>query len=391
MFYHFFEIKRVRNKVLNGNKINVYFLVSDKSVWKTDLVFQEMMINSNYNPCIIVIPRINAANILENVEDTYNFFEEKGYSTKVPFSNGKWQRLECLYNIDILFISNPHKITLPQYLISSLYKKLTCYVPYFEQIDTNYDGHFNGLTENLCWKIFQISEIHKRIAFKHAFNKGLNIDVVGYPATEPLYKKNEQKTNPWKDNSFKKIIIAPHHSISSSTQLANSTFLETAETLQSLPGIFEKSVSFAFKPHPFLKEKLYKHPNWGVEKTDQYWDFWKNHENTQLEEGCYIDLFKSSDALIHDCSSFIIEYLYVEKPCLYLNSNIRDGLNEYGRIGYDAITKSKYNVDIIKFVDSIVAESACIPILTKRFDLEPKDSPTKKIISILNTEFYNGK
>ena len=101
--YHSFEIKRVRKKILNGNKINVVFLVSDKSVWKTDLVFQEMEKNSRYNPCIIVIPRVNAENTLDNAEDTYKYFKEKGYKSKIAYSHGDWQQLESISNIDIIF------------------------------------------------------------------------------------------------------------------------------------------------------------------------------------------------------------------------------------------------------------------------------------------------
>lgn len=384
-FYHSIEIKRIRKKVLNGKQIDVVFLVLDKSVWKTDLIFQQMEKDSRYNPCIVVIPRVNATNILENAEDTYKYFKEKGYKTKIACSNGNWHNLELITNIDIIFFSNPHKISLPQYLIASLYKKLTCYVPYFEQIDTNYEGHFNGLTENLCWKVFQINDIHKNIALKYTFNRGRNIDVVGYPATESLYNLDKIQFNPWKVDSLKKIIIAPHHSIASSTPLANSTFLETAETLQSLPKLFKNSVCFAFKPHPLLKEKLYKHPDWGIKKTDQYWHFWSTQENTQFEDAGYIELFKTSDAMIHDCSSFIIEYLYVNKPCLYLNPNIRAGLNEYGKIGYDAIIKAKNNEDIINFVKLVGNGTAKAPKLSSEVILIPKESPTKKIMSILNS------
>lgn len=390
-FYHSAEVTRIRNKTSSGKQVNVIFLVSDKSVWKTDLVFQNMEKDSRYNPCIVVIPRINAIDMLENAKDTYDFFKKKGYQSKITYSNDNWQRLDIIDDIDIIFFSNPHAISLPQYLISSLYKKLTCYVPYFEQIDTDYETHFNGLTENLCWKVFQINDIHKDIAFKHAFNRGRNIHVVGYPATESLYNEDEIKRNPWKIDLPKKIIIAPHHSIVSTMPWASSTFLETAETLKSLSSLFSNSVCFAFKPHPLLKGKLYNHPNWGVKKTEQYWDFWRSQKNTQFEDGGYIDLFKTSDAMIHDCSSFIIEYLYVEKPCLYLNPNIRDGLNEYGKFGYDAITKSKQNEDIIKFVESVVNETATSLGSISDFNLIPKESPTKKIMSILNSELSGGK
>ena len=34
--------------------------------------------------------------------------------------------------------------------------------------------------------------------------------------------------------------------------------------------------------------------------------------------GDYFDIFVNSDAMIHDCSSFVVEYLYTGKPCCFM-------------------------------------------------------------------------
>ena len=34
--------------------------------------------------------------------------------------------------------------------------------------------------------------------------------------------------------------------------------------------------------------------------------------------GDYFDIFVNSDAIIHDCSSFVVEYLYTGKPCCFM-------------------------------------------------------------------------
>ena len=42
-----------------------------------------------------------------------------------------------------------------------------------------------------------------------------------------------------------------------------------------------------------------------------------------------MDLFKQSDAMIHDSGSFIMEYLLVNKPCMYLQEGAGyTGFNE---------------------------------------------------------------
>ena len=45
---------------------------------------------------------------------------------------------------------------------------------------------------------------------------------------------------------------------------------------------------------------------------------WESLSNAQLETGKYVDLFMTSDAMIHDCGSFTIEYHYTLKPVMYL-------------------------------------------------------------------------
>ncbi len=108
--------------------------------------------------------------------------------------------------------------------------------------------------------------------------------------------------------------------------------------------------------------------------------------NSQLEEGEYVGLFRESDAMIHDCTSFITEYLYTGKPALYLNPNIRDRLNEYGKLGYDAILKAHKQTDIEDFILSVIRGER-MSIDDSLMDmLKPRTSPTISIMKILNKE-----
>ncbi len=379
--FHYFELKRVRNKARRGEKINVAFLVLEKSMWKTDLVYQAMEKHPQYSPIVLVIPRCNASDVEANTQSTEQFFLNKGYRVK----RGEGLQSSLLAKQDVIFFTHPHNDSLEIYSISSLRNKLTCYVPYFEMLDLNYAIHFNGPTENLVWKFFQINEIHKNIAQKHAYNSGRNINVVGYPAMEALYSDVHYE-NPWINPSLKKIIIAPHHSIANSSFLSNATFIENAEYLKALAEKYSDRVNFAFKPHPLLKDKLYQHPLWGKEKTDKYWDFWSANPNSQLEEGEYIGLFRESDGMIHDCTSFITEYLYTGKPALYLNANIRERLNEYGKLGYDAMLKAEKQTDIEDFIVSVIKGDSVSVDSSLMNLLKPLSSPTLSIMKVLDEE-----
>lgn len=114
-------------------------------------------------------------------------------------------------------------------------------------------------------------------------------------------------------------------------------------------------IQMAFKPHPHLKGVLYKHPDWGQKKTDDYYKKWEDLDNTLLHEGDYVDLFKTSDALIHDSGSFTVEYLYVNKPVLHIDvANVTEHFNSMGLLAYNAHYKAKSMADIKQFLFEVV-------------------------------------
>ena len=100
-----------------------------------------------------------------------------------------------------------------------------------------------------------------------------NVEVVGYSLYDQF--KTEVKTDPWQSKDKKRIIWAVHHSILNDDLAECSTFLKYAEFMKIF-AIENQNLEIAFKPHPHLKEHLYKHEDWGKEKTDAYFDFWKN-------------------------------------------------------------------------------------------------------------------
>ena len=85
-------------------------------------------------------------------------------------------------------------------------------------------------------------------------------------------------------------------------------------------------------------------------------------ENAQLELGQYIDLFMTSDAMIHDCSSFTNEYMYTRNPVMYLiRGSVEEhcsqlnthtvkafNLHYFGRIAADI---ESFIVDVINGID----------------------------------------
>ena len=123
----------------------------------------------------------------------------------------------------------------------------------------------------------------------------------------------------------------------------------------SLAEKYKDVIEFAFKPHPALKDKLYKFNEWGQERTEQYYEKWSTMPNTFLADGNYTQLFAQSDAMIHDCSTFSCEYLYTYKPVLFLlKKTYSPLLTELGSSCLEMHYHAYHESDIEDFINNVV-------------------------------------
>ena len=142
-----------------------------------------------------------------------------------------------------------------------------------------------------------------------------------------------------------------------------------------------------------MKSKLYLHHQWGQEKTDKYWKYWEEGSNTQLDDGEYIELFKESDCIIHDSGSFLVEYLFVKKPAMYLMTNkTKKNLNKFGLQALKSYELAFNEEQIKSFINDVVGKKVAIKYDCSLFleqhikDFFNGNLPSDKIISnIKNT------
>ena len=77
--------------------------------------------------------------------------------------------------------------------------------------------------------------------------------------------------------------------------------------------------------------------------------------NTQLETGLFIDLFKTSDAMVHDSDSFQVEYLYVNKPVMFVKqSREQQDTTELCRRAIDSHYIGRSMDDVRQFVEMVL-------------------------------------
>lgn len=348
------------NELRKANRpINVLFFALDSNTWKYDSVFQAMQKDPVFSPMVLVVPQVNKGKefMLYQLKHGSEYFESKGYPTVCSYNEETDSFVDAFsLHPDIIFFSNPYdRLVDDRYNIKRFENKcLTCYVNYgFCSVPEQWScaSHFH----QRVWRYYV--ECVDNLEQVKRYYPGNNCVITGYP-TSDLFVSVKETGKDWKiqDNIHKRIIWAPHHTIEGQTGLIQfSTFLLYYDFMIQIADVFKDSVQFVFKPHPLLKPALYNHPDWGKKKTDDYYKSWAEGENTAFVNGDYADLFKSSDAMIHDCGSFIIEYLYVQKPVMILGNFDRlSQSNKVGREAYACHYEGKTQADIRSFIEKVL-------------------------------------
>lgn len=347
---------------LSGTKepLNVVFMVLYSAVWKYDSVYKLMAKDSRFNPLILVCPVADNGkeHMEENFRPTVEMFKRKGYNVMSAYdeSTNTFVDIASLHPDILMYAFQWSSHVDARYNVYTLQKYLKCYVNYSFK-NNPFEWSIASREQSLMWMYFSECEDNKKLAQSFHPREFQNIHVVGYPiydevqATEAIGKDWKKK-----DNVLKRIIWAPHHSIEGRDNLIKlSTFLLYADDMLEFKEEYKDRVQFAFKPHPQLKTALYNHKDWGKKRTDAYYKEWENGENSSFVAGEYIDLFKSSDGMIHDSHSFTVEYLYVDKPVMFMTNYDRESqCNAVGKKAFAAHYHGTSCEDIRSFIEDVI-------------------------------------
>jgi hypothetical protein len=360
-----YRFKKLVRKVRKKDKIKIAFMIQMASSWKYDYLFRMLLEDKRFEPIIIICPITNydSDTMYRELQIANDFFFSQNYPVYSTWDENsqKWIDIKKNLNPDIVFFSNPWaELSRPEYYIYNFLDTLTCYAPYGFKSSHLYNAIFNMPFQNLLWKIFYETEIHKRLAFKYARNKGANGLVTGYPGMDTLLDISYLPKEVWKikNKTIKRIIWAPHHTIfgKADSNVGFSTFLLYSDFMFRIAEKYKNSIQISFKPHPLLRPKMYNHQDWGKEKTDLYFEKWMYLPNAQLNDSNYIDLFLTSDGLINDGESFMVEYLYTQKPSLFLvaDERVSERFNVFGKLVFDQLYKGYNESDIDSFINDVI-------------------------------------
>jgi len=353
-------LNRIKNKLNNPDeKLNIIFLVNEKGKWSSQSLFNEFKKENRINVRIVVdiCPYKSLAGHIkkEYFFQDYDFFKSIDKKAINLYAKKIFKQLyfKALHP-DIIFFEQPWGIG--HYASKMKGKALCVYLPYSFLLTANNSMHYNLRSFHpFLWKYFTQSEEHKNLYLSFDKEAEDKLVVAGYAKLDVYFDNDEiDDTNLWKitkkeNPNIKRVIYAPHHSFNKDS-LGLSTFDWNNQYFLSLAKE-NKNIQWIYKPHPALKHRVIKYKLMREKEYDDYVAQWDSLSNAKVfDSGNYFDIFKTSDALITDCASFLAEYLPVKKPIIFIDSKKSIGFNPIG----EKITENYYIASNIEELNDII-------------------------------------
>lgn len=156
--------------------------------------------------------------------------------------------------------------------------------------------------------------------------------------------------------SRRRIIVAPHHSVAM-RQFQLSNFLRFSAFFATLPERYPQ-IDWVFRPHPLLFVSLVNAGLWTQAQADDYLVRLRAFPNLEYQRGgSYLQTFAQADGMIHDCGSFIAEFMFTGKPTCYLLHSGSDGTGLFNALGLACLARcyrATEEAEIVRYIENVV-------------------------------------
>lgn len=359
----------VQARLKKKKSIKVAFVLYSASMWSCEMLYRFFEQDGRFDPYILLLhDSISKDEDSAVFRKSLLFFQEQNYKVRlVPLDTPLRECYAQMGRPDIAFYLTPYSLLLPvgtnlAYLPASV---LTVYIPYSYML--SYAPHKSrspGMA--LTWRHYAESEMYRRMLVELDDSLMRNTFFVGYPKMDAYLSQNgEDEREIWKIapdadwHQVKKIIYAPHHSLPKSTICTQffSTFDRNCQLFLDYARNHTSTTAWILKPHPLLRKTVVMNGVFPTEQAyDAYLDAWRQLPNARVvEESTYIDIFKTSDAMILDSVSFLAEYQFTGKPILFLKSGTQR-FNSFGMELVDTLYQvpGEDDTGIQAFIDNVV-------------------------------------
>lgn len=382
MYDRFIEYgkENVRRKIKCGQKVRVAFLAISAAEWPVENIYRMLSKDERLECFVVLCPLVDRDREArrKTEEQSYNFFASHGYDVRrVYYSKDdgyvQWSQIGGVPDIVVHLTSCYEALPKPFRIEEFPLSTLSFYIPYGMYVANSADGNYvkqavyNKQFANLMCRIYTDSEINLAGYEKYGLLHGKNVLYSGYAKMDHFQEKREYAQKEIRDiwgmsgdadvKGRKRLIIAPHHSIETSAGVEFSTFTRNAYFWLYLAKKYQDKITFIFKPHPNLRLKtVWAHFFKTFADYDAYLEEWDRLPNARVsEEESYLDIFATSDGMIMDSGSFLGEYMYVNKPLLFLTRE-EQAFNSLGEKCVSAYYKAKGEdfLAIEQFVEDVI-------------------------------------
>lgn len=354
------RLRHIRDRLARGERIRVSFLICDDAMFTGESVFLALCKDPRFECVVSIAPRVTRgeAFLREKLQASARSLTEKYGSERIEvlYDPDTGRRREV--DADLIFSSVLYEDqSFPEFTVENLSRRALVVI-----LTYGYGGMFKVDLKQMVflpnlvwsWRLVVSNEPTRRLWAETNPLLAETMVTCGY-AKMDRYEAVNARTS--REGGRQTVMICAHHSLERETSgLHISTFLRNADLYRRLPDMFPE-IDFIFNPHPLLLPKLRMSKWWGSERTDAYFSELKAHANLTFMTGDYFSAFARSDALIHDCGSFLAEYFYTGKPQCY-SLETKESIEEQFLPFSRALLAHTYQAyspdDIIAFIREVV-------------------------------------
>lgn len=342
-YYHRHMDSVLLKKILRGyrrrerkdKKIKVVFICQMAQLWnKIEPVYQYMLDDPQFETLLLIVPDGSVDD--ENGQKSIEFFGLLKGNKVLAKNNEDWVSLKEI-NPDYVFYQRPYDHYLPECYRSmtvATYSRVS-YIPYAYSFSVQGDEIClsGAFFDNLYLFFAETPQSRDIVVSKdiESYNKGRKkAYYLGYPAldivsrAQPIIAKKE-----------KEFLIMWTPRWTSDPYLGETHFFNYKDKIVELVKN-RNDFSLIFRPHPMMFDNFINTGEISKESINLYLKDFIDNENLYYDTSAsYYKTLWTTDVLITDTSTIIVEYLLTYKPIIFCNTSAK-------------YVKNKFMVEILK-------------------------------------------
>ena len=366
------SVKTVR-ALPRKDKARIGFIMQLPNNWAAiQSVYEAALKDPRTEPVVLLMPELEFAFYIKLKkiiwEKNYAFGEKefgKDCVRTYDPETGTWVDPRSL-DLDYVFFPRPYETYLPKPYRASQLRKIcrTCYVPYTSPLLGDYPLVYNmHFIRNLhivfCEKQHAYDYVtgRLRLTFRSGIQKVFN---AGFPKFDLNWNMEGAESAVWprpRQAGRLRVLWTPRWT--TDPRLCGSNFMNYKDDMirwaEETP-----SMDLVFRPHPLGLENYVSSGLVTQEELDAYLKRYADGENTAVDRNAgYYDTFWSSDVLVTDMSSVLMDYMLTGRPIVFCPTPIGKLMSDDRRYDVGNLIDGMYTVhsfaEIVKTVQSLAA------------------------------------